>query len=325
MTGLLQSARHIEEAAQILPQFLKPLFALNSGALYLIKSSHNYLDLLTSWGEIPFRETFEIGECWGLRRGQPYLAERLDSALVCPHVHISGDSHATLCVPIMAEAETLGLLHLVCTAPVTGTAQTWIEHAQHITEQLGLALANLKLRTQLRDQSIRDIQTGLHNRRYLEESLPRELARAEREKYPVAVFMLDVDHFKKFNDAHGHEAGDAVLHALGRTLGESVRAGDLACRFGGEEFTVALPQTTLAQASDWAERLMHQVRRMEVKTSGQLLPAVTVSIGLAFYPEHGSNHETVIQAADLALYEAKHKGRDRLIVYGTSISEKKSD
>lgn len=318
MTGLLQAVRDLDEAAQVLPRFLEPLFAPNTGALYVIASSLNYLEQLVCWGKIPLAPTFEIVDCWGLRRGQPYLVELSTSALVCPHVGATSAVHTTtLCIPMMAEGATLGLLHLACAQPLpdAATAQAWREHAQRVAEQLGLALANLKLRKQLRDQSIRDILTGLHNRRYLEESLPRELARAEREKYPVAVFMLDVDHFKMFNDSYGHEAGDAVLHALGRVLNESVRVGDLACRFGGEELTVALPRVAPEQAREWAARVMQRVRDTEVKVGGRSLPAVTVSVGLAFAPEHGTDLETVIQAADLALYEAKRSGRDRLVMY----------
>lgn len=325
MTGLLQTVRDLDEAAQVLPRFLEPLFEPNAGALYVIKSSLNYLDLLVRWGQMPFAPTFETTNCWGLRRGQPYLVEHADGALVCAHA--DAGARATLCVPMVAEGATLGLLHLVWAQPLTdaAAAQAWRAHTQRVAEQLGLALANLRLRAQLRDQSIRDIQTGLYNRRFLEESLPRDLARAEREKYPVAVFMLDVDHFKKFNDTYGHEAGDAVLHALGRVLSESVRVGDLACRFGGEEFTVALPRVSPEQARDWAERFMQRVRGMEVKAGGLSLPGVTVSMGLAFAPEHGADPETVIQAADLALYEAKRGGRDRLVVYASASPSKTAD
>lgn len=323
LIGLLQSVRDLDEAAQVLPAFLRPLFTANAGAVYIIKHSLNYLDTLAHWGDIPVALTFELSDCWGLRRGQPYFVEQTESALVCSHVSNHPSEHATvttLCVPMMAESAAIGLLYLIYAKPMpdADTAASWLRHAQRVADQLGLALANLKLRKQLRDQSIRDMLTGLHNRRYLEESLPRELARAEREKYPVAVFMLDVDHFKSFNDNYGHEAGDAVLHALGRVLNESVRESDLACRFGGEEFTVALSKMTVDEARDWAERLLQRVRRMEVKASGQGLPAVTVSIGLAFAPEHGTDPETVIQAADLALYKAKREGRDRLVLYTTN-------
>lgn len=327
MIGLLQTVRDLDEAAQVLPRFLEPLFAPNTGALYIIKSSLNYLDVLVRWGETPLVSTFEITDCWGLRRGQPYLAEQTDGALVCSHVGANTAAHATLCVPMMAEGVTLGLLHLAYPqpAPDAATAQAWRVNAQRVAEQLGLALANLKLRKQLHEQSVHDIQTGLYNRRFLEESLPRELARAERENYRVAVFMLDVDHFKKFNDSYGHEAGDAVLRALGRVIIESARASDLAYRFGGEEFTVALPRISPQQAREWADRFMQRVRGMEVKVGGLSLPRITVSMGLAFAPEHGTDPETVIQAADLALYEAKRAGRDRLVVYTTTAPGKTAD
>jgi len=312
LTGLLQTVRDVEEAVQVMPRFLGPIFAPHAGAVYLTKSSLNYLELLQHWGKVSSPATMEISDCWGLRRGQPYLVEDSRNALVCRHLGEHPDGHAYLCLPMMAQGSTIGLLHLAFATGGTLAAQAWREPARLVAEQLALALANLKLRDALREQSIRDVLTGLHNRRFLEETLARELARAEREKHSLAAFMLDVDHFKRFNDQHGHEAGDAVLRALGHALRESVRAGDIACRFGGEEFTVVLARTDAAQAREWAERLMRRVRAMAVKSGSQALPGVTISMGLAMFPGGNANAETLLQAADLALYEAKHAGRDRL-------------
>ena len=316
LTGLLQTVRDVEEAVQVMPRFLEAIFAPHAGAVYLAKSSLNYLELVQHWGKVSSPATMEMSDCWGLRRGQPYLVEDSRNALVCPHLGAHPDGHAYLCLPMMAQGSTIGLLHLAFATPRSDTHATraWREHARLVAEQLALALANLKLRDALREQSIRDVLTGLHNRRFLEESLARELARAEREKHSLAAFMLDVDHFKRFNDQHGHEAGDAVLRALGNALRESVRGGDIACRFGGEEFTVVLPRTDTAHAREWAERLMRRVRSMEVKSGAQALPGVTISMGLAMFPGDGANAETLLQAADLALYEAKRAGRDRLVV-----------
>jgi len=178
------------------------------------------------------------------------------------------------------------------------------ELAEALAAQVGMALANLRLRETLHQQSIRDALTGLYNRRYLEGALP------------LAVFMLDVDHFKNFNDTWGHDAGDAVLRALGHALRDNCRQADIACRFGGEEFTLVLPDADLPAAREWAERLMQRVRTMEVKAGGQSLPKITVSMGLALLPADGDDAETLLQAADLALYDAKHAGRDRLVVSG---------
>lgn len=313
LTGLLQTVRDVEEAVQVMPRFLGPIFAPHAGAVYLTKSSLNYLELLQHWGKVSSPATLEISDCWGLRRGQPYLVEDSRNALVCRHLGEHPDGHAYLCLPMMAQGSTIGLLHLAFATGDTLATQAWREHARLVAEQLALALANLKLRDALREQSIRDVLTGLHNRRFLEETLARELARAEREKHSLAAFMLDVDHFKRFNDQHGHEAGDAVLRALGHALRESVRAGDIACRFGGEEFTVVLARTDAAQAREWAERLMRRVRSMAVKSGSQALPGVTISMGLAMFPGENANAEMLLQAADLALYAAKHAGRDRLV------------
>ena len=183
-----------------------------------------------------------------------------------------------------------------------------------------MAIANLKLRDTLRQQSIRDPLTGLYNRRFLEESLGRELALAQRKGDSLATFMLDVDHFKRFNDSYGHEAGDAVLRTLGRTLKEMARASDIVCRFGGEEFTAILIGARLDGAVEWGNRLMSRVRKLDTKGGGQPLGRITISMGLALYPGHGQDIETLLQAADVALYEAKRSGRDRLVVYQAPVN-----
>jgi diguanylate cyclase (GGDEF)-like protein len=184
-----------------------------------------------------------------------------------------------------------------------------------VAQHAGLALANLKLRDSLRDQSIRDHLTGLYNRRFLEESLERELARAKRARNSFAVFMLDADYFKRFNDQFGHETGDAVLRTLGKTIKESCRRNDLPCRFGGEEFTVVLTDIGRQEATQWGERLLSKVRGLGLKSGEKDLGRIAISAGIALYPEHGEDIETLLQAADIALYEAKQSGRDRLVVY----------
>ncbi|MFH1044976.1 MAG: sensor domain-containing diguanylate cyclase, partial [Pseudomonadota bacterium] len=241
-----------------------------------------------------------------------------DAALLCAHV-ATPLAGASVCVPLAAHGESLGLLHLCCPHGCEDEAGVEGEKpqlAEALAAQIGMALANLRMRESLQEQSIRDALTGLYNRRYLEGTLPRELARARRAGRPLAVFMLDVDHFKNFNDSHGHEAGDAVLKALGKTFRDNCRQSDFACRFGGEEFTLVLPEADESAAREWAARLLQRVRAMEVKAGGQTLPKVTVSIGLALLPTHGEDAETLLQAADLALYDAKHAGRDRLVVSG---------
>lgn len=314
MTSLLQSVVSVEEAAAILSGYMAQLHIGDGGAVYLFKESRNLLDLLARWGEEKLAGSVLPDQCWALRRGQPYQPSKgTQLALRCKHVQQVDGPSAYLCLPMMAESGALGLLHVVFSEESPATWEDEALFAQRMCQQLGLALANLRLREKLRLEAIQDPLTGLFNRRFLEISLKREFSRAERENNSVAISMLDVDHFKRFNDTHGHDAGDAVLRHLGQVLEENCRAVDLACRFGGEEFTVVFPGATREAMAVWAERLLARVRHMKVVADGLVLPQVTVSVGIAFFPEHGKETEEVLQAADQALYAAKKAGRDRYL------------
>jgi diguanylate cyclase (GGDEF)-like protein/PAS domain S-box-containing protein len=166
----------------------------------------------------------------------------------------------------------------------------------------------------LKQQAIRDGLTGLHNRRYLDETLPRELQRAERQKQPVGIIMLDIDHFKRFNDTYGHDAGDTLLRAVGAVLQEHTRGDDIVCRYGGEEFMLVLPGASLAATQQRAEELRTEVQALMVEHGGQALAQVTVSLGVAGFPAHGTTADSLIRAADQALYQAKRGGRNRVEV-----------
>jgi diguanylate cyclase (GGDEF)-like protein len=183
-----------------------------------------------------------------------------------------------------------------------------------VAEHVSLAIANLKLRETLRSQSIRDPLTGLFNRRYMEESLEREMRRAARGHHPVGIIMLDLDDFKGFNDAHGHDAGDALLRLVGTTLQRSVRAEDIACRYGGEEFALILPEASLVDAVARAEAIRESVRALAIDHRRQQVAGGTISAGVAVYPEHGPTGHAVLRAADAALYQAKIAGRDCVFV-----------
>ena len=181
-------------------------------------------------------------------------------------------------------------------------------------EHISMALSNLRLWQTLRDQSIRDQLTGLFNRRYLDETLNREIRRAVRSHKPIGVIMFDIDHFKKFNDNYGHEAGDVLLSALGSFLKAHTRGGDIACRYGGEEFTLIIPEATLEDTKKRAEELQAGVRELQVHYRDKPLGKVTVSLGVAVFPEHGDTAEDILVAADSALYQAKRDGRNRVVV-----------
>ncbi|MBL8377413.1 MAG: diguanylate cyclase [Burkholderiales bacterium] len=316
MTGVLQVAENLEEAGRLVARYLPViLHGTAAGALYLLRASRDSLERLSTWGDTVFTASFPPAQCWGMRRGQPHGS--LDGAvpLRCAHVADGEAPGGTLCLPLVAQGESLGLLEVVyAEAGDADSRSDRLAAAKRITEQLSLALANVRLRESLREQSIRDALTGLHNRRYLEESLDRELARSARDGQPLAVFMLDVDHFKRYNDTHGHDAGDAVLRELGRELRKCARASDIVCRFGGEEFVVVLADASGDAASAWSERFMQNVRAMEVRLGNRALPSITVSMGLAVFPQHADGADALLRAADEALYEAKRDGRDRLRV-----------
>jgi len=313
MTGLLQTVVRVDEATAIIGGYAAQAHVGASGAIYLFKESRNSLDLIARWGDVTLAESIVPDECWALRRGQAYRPPGAQATLRCKHVHQVDGPAAYLCLPMMVEGGALGLLHVVLAGESPVTDEDDALFAQRMSEQLGLALANLRLRETLRVEAMQDALTGLFNRRFLELSLDRELARAARDENDVAVIMLDVDHFKRFNDAHGHDAGDAALRQLGEVLAATCRATDLACRFGGEEFAVVVPGVAREGMEPWADRLLGRVRAMRVSADGLMLPKLTVSIGIAFFPEHGEEATAVLRAADQALYAAKGAGRDRCV------------
>jgi diguanylate cyclase (GGDEF)-like protein/PAS domain S-box-containing protein len=320
MGDMLQSCPTPEEAYAVMAHWAEKLFISRSGALCVIAASHNMVEPVASWGGPSLAEpVFAPDECWALRTGRLHLVEDPQSRLMCRHV-AKPFPRSSLCVPMMAQGEALGILNL------QSADGTWSEgHADGSTgqvdqvavavaEHLALALANLRLRETLRTQSIRDPLTGLFNRRYMEESLEREFRRAERRGHPVGVIMLDLDHFNHFNNTFGHQAGDTLLQSFGELIRTQVRAEDIACRYGGEEFTLIRPEAPLGVTLDRAERLLNQVRDLRVSQRGRPLGAVTMSAGVAAYPEHGGTTEALIRAADMALYRAKGEGRDRAVV-----------
>lgn len=252
-----------------------------------------------------------------MRRGRPYMISEAHPGLSCKH--LSGTPSSYICVPMISQGEALGVFHLQHSQSdeTQGHSRAFDQGlVETVADTISLAIANLKLRETLRNQSTRDLLTGLHNRRFMDESLTREIHRAIRNQHPLGVIMLDIDHFKNFNDTFGHEAGDAVLHELGNFLMRSIRKGDIACRYGGEEFLLLLPEATLENTRQRAQELCDEVRKIEVQYRGEMLGNITVSIGVAAFPDYGESRDDVVQAADRALYQAKKEGRNRVVVAG---------
>jgi diguanylate cyclase (GGDEF)-like protein len=190
-----------------------------------------------------------------------------------------------------------------------------------VCEHLGLALTNIRLRESLREQSIRDPLTGLFNLRYLEETLEREISRSTRGGKPVGLMMLDVDHFKEFNDTFGHPGGDALLCELSNLLQSVTRVEDAACRYGGDEFVVLLPESPLHITLERAEEIRKAAARFNIIHEGATLDPVTLTVGVAVYPDHATDMTGLLRAADEAMYEAKHAGGDRVLVAQTASDE----
>lgn len=341
MSDLLQTCPTAEEAYAVIGELTSKLFPQEAGGLYIINASRNLVELAASWGgSFPDPPAFEPSDCWGLRLGRLHTIQREPNvnkntknqpALFCQHIQPPVPA-AYMCVPLVAQGEPLGLLHI--RAPMgtdsghpPAAAEKWFtESKQQLARTVGyalaLALANLRLRETLRQQSIRDPLTGLFNRRYMEETLEREIRRVIRAKHPLGVIMIDVDHFKQFNDKNGHEAGDAVLRELGRFLRSQVRAEDIPCRYGGEEFILILPDAPLEAVVERAKNLREGVKQLNVQYHNRALGQISISAGVSTYPQHGSSGEAVIRAADSALYNAKRSGRDQVAVAETIKSPK---
>jgi diguanylate cyclase (GGDEF)-like protein/PAS domain S-box-containing protein len=316
LTEVLQACLSIKEAYHTLTTLLIPLFPDTSGTVFILNNSNNFLEPVAYWGKQREENLFTSHECWGLRRGRTHWLKYGQHHLICPHLENIPDLNESLCIPLMAQGETLGLLWLSLFADSKETRFTEANRQLAITvsEHISLALANLQLREKLQNQSVRDPLTGLFNRRYMEESLAREIHRATRQKKSVGILMLDVDHFKNFNDTFGHELGDKVLQELGEFLSRSIRNSDIACRYGGEEFMLILPDTTLPDTIKRAEEICQGVKRMKIEYHYQSIDSITASLGVAVFPDHGNTVENLVWAADVALYQAKAQGRDRVVI-----------
>jgi len=321
MNELLQACAGSKEAYGIIAQYCGHLFPSYAGALYVISASRNLVNSMATWNDPSGSEPeFEPEDCWALRRGQPQIADAGQIDTPCRHLIEVRGGHA--CIPLTAQGIGIGLLYLQRPKGAQ-TTEAFLppedrKLALAIAESVAMSLSNLSLQEALRRQSIRDPLTGLFNRRYLEESVERELARLARREHPAGFVMMDLDHFKNFNDTFGHEGGDALLRTFGQFLREHLRKEDIPCRYGGEEFCILFSELSLEETVRRAEELRSGVSRLGVQYGGQHLGVVTLSVGVAAYPTHGNTLSDLLTAADAALYRAKADGRDRVVVAKTS-------
>ena len=313
MTSLLQACSDSDESLRVVAQFASRLLNADSGTLYLFKESRNQIESKTHWGELARSEpVFQPDDCWALRRGEAHVLDNSHGSLACKHLHQPIEV-SSLCMPIVAQGNVLGILHLENFGGriIDGSE---IDLTHNLAGQIALALASANLRDSLRSLSVRDPLTGLFNRRYMEESLKREVATAQRKNRPFGLAMLDIDHFKNFNDTFGHEAGDYLLREVGALFISKLRQGDVACRFGGEEFVMIYPEASPEVVVSRANQLRESIYALQLQHFGRSLGQVSASFGLAFCPEHGDSGEQLLRAADIALYRAKENGRNRVEV-----------
>ena len=315
MTDMLQTSIDMGEAFAVMRQYLPRLFPNTSGALCLTSESRNLVEAKVLWGPDETTETmFAPVDCWALRRGQVYLSDLGNGdEVICKHLK-QALSASSMCIPMMAQGESCGLLnlHFHEVREIGNVEQQFVEAC---SEQIALAISNLKLQQTLRNQATRDPLTGLYNRRFMEESLERELLRAARKpSHSLGLMILDIDHFKKFNDTHGHAAGDAVIRDLGHFLHGIIRGSDIACRYGGEELVVILPEASKSDTMHRAEWIREKIHSLEIRHQNLILKNLTLSIGVSAYPQDGETAEILLKAADDALYRAKKAGRDKVMV-----------
>lgn len=312
MGRLLSASSDPIEATQVVMRYLPRIFPLADGALYLEGRRGGLFERQVHWGDATLGAgTFTAADCWALRSGEIHHVEGAGDPLHCVHASAESHAHSHVCVPVLSLGQPLGLIELGW----GDVGQQWAPEmtlVKTVAETIGLALGNLRLREELSRQALTDPLTGVHNRRWLDQCLRERVSVHARNGQGFALLMIDVDHFKLINDSYGHEAGDRALHDIAQSLQRAVRDHESAARFGGEEFAVVLPGIGRMEALAVGERLRQNVAALEVRSNDIDLRRLTISVGVALYPEDGASAQAVVEAADAALYRAKQGGRNRV-------------
>jgi diguanylate cyclase (GGDEF)-like protein len=316
LTDQLQACRVLDEAYQLIARHCEVVGGSPSGAIYIMRSSRNRVERVAFWGaEEDLVQDCAPHECWALRKGARYrVASNLPNP-PCGHAHDLG-SYASTCLPIVAQGEMIGFIYVIDNDASAEASTPKIDFGKYlasVAEYGGQTIAALQMREELQRQLIRDPLTGLFNRRYMEETLDREKNRAARLGVSVSVISFDIDHFKRVNDTYGHDAGDMALKAVAEALKKGVRAEDIVCRTGGEEILVVLPSANTHDAAELADRLRRSVESIVIECGGIKLPTITISGGLASFPEDGQDWQAILKVADQRLYQAKRSGRNQIV------------
>lgn len=314
MHRLLHSAQDENEAYKIIETNLAKILPDGTGALYITKASRNQLMRVAQWPEkAGWATSFSPDACWSLRLGQAYSSVD-EGAIRCHHSkHKTRNEPLQICIPLVARGETLGVLSVIPKPQLKNDEiEEFKEFVSAIAGGIALSVANVQMFRKLEAQAFEDQQTGLFNRHFLLRQIELEIHKVNRSKAPLSLIMLDVDHFKKFNDLHGHDAGDAVLAHFGQILRKTFRAGDVCCRYGGEEFVVLLPNASTKMAFKRANEFLKKLHGFTIQHNGEVLGPITASAGVATYKIHGNSMDELLKAADAALYSSKEAGRDQV-------------
>ena len=316
VAGYLQSSSSIPQVGKIISEFYSKRSNDIYGALYIFANSRNHLEIVSSFGARDLAKIIDPEQCWGLRQGRFHTFKTGGISPCCDHLD-PVELNASTCHPLIAHGEALGVLVVASDHTPSSEDNEVVRSSERIAaavaQHLALAVANLKLRDTLKEQSIRDPLTGAFNRRHFEIIAEKETAQSVRHDRPFAILMIDIDHFKKYNDLHGHSAGDRALFIFADHIRRHTRAADWLFRMGGEEFLLLLREAEPEAAELKAQRLLDGVAKMQIDLNGQILPSITASIGMAMFHGQEKSIEQTLSQADQALYKAKAGGRNRVV------------
>jgi diguanylate cyclase (GGDEF)-like protein len=300
----LQACFSIEEAYKTIAPLMQQLFPNETGAIYIVNAAKTQLKAIATWGPTPSTSDpiFTAHECVALQRDKIHLVEDTHHSLRCQHIRVNLLPVETCCIPMTVHGDTLGVLYV--SSLQRGRISEAEPLAVSVAKYIGLALANLRLRDTLKNQSFRDPLTKLYNRRYLEECLEREIRRSETEPKPLGIILFNIDRFSDFVSTYGQPASDLLLRELGIFLLRYIRASDIACRYRSDDFLIMLPETAWQDTHKQAELLKQSIKQLNIIYKDYTLDSMTISCGVASYPEHGTTRKSLLQAATKALHSA---------------------
>lgn len=314
MTQRMQECETMHQLERVIESFVPKIAPSLAGRLYLFDGAQNLLLEACSWlAPVHSIAEFSPMACWALQRGELHRPKGHSTDVSCDHLDVTGATIDSVCLPLIAQRATLGLLYLEPRTDISVSSSDVVPetYLKMLAENVSLAVGNLRLRDTLRAMAMVDPLTGLANRRQLETVLDSRLMEANRTNKSISCIMFDIDHFKRFNDQFGHDAGDTVLRAVGDLLKQSARDTD-AFRYGGEEFLLLMPNMGIEQAAQRAEEIRLKIGGLQIEHAGHELGAITASFGVATAPEH-CTFTKLIRTADAALLLAKEAGRNRVL------------